>query len=76
MIFNFFFFNCITNGFKKKITKYIKSRIFGTALKVLRLPMQGTDGITNVILSMGRWVSQQYKCWLLMRGREDACPGE
>ena len=43
----------------KKITKYIKSGIFGTALKVLRLPMQGTDGITNVILSMGRWVSQQ-----------------
>lgn len=42
---------------KNEITKYIKPGIWGTALRVLKLPKQATDGITNVILSMGRWVS-------------------
>ena len=42
---------------KKEISKYIKSGIFGTALKVLKLPKQGTDGITSATVSTGRWVS-------------------
>lgn len=39
---------------KKEISKYIKSGIFGTALKVLKLPKQGTDGITNATCVQGQ----------------------